>query len=120
MFTCMSCRAVHIEITLFLNTNSLILALRHLIDRKGNVQTIFSDSGTNFIGSENELRRELEEMDKKKLQSFMEPSRKDWITWKRNPPYASHMRSVWECQIHSARSILSSLMQTHHRSLVEK
>ena len=51
MFTCMSCRAVHIEITHSLGTGSFILALRHLIARRGNVQTIFSDNGSNFIGS---------------------------------------------------------------------
>ena len=37
MFTCMRCLAVHIEITHFLDTDSIILALRHLIDRRGNV-----------------------------------------------------------------------------------
>ena len=50
----------------------------------------------------------------------MQASGGDWITWKRNPPYASHMSGVWERQIHSARSILSSLMQTHGRSLDEE
>ena len=120
MFTCMSCQTGHIEITFSLDTNSFILALRHLIARRGNVQTIFSDNSTNFIGSEHELRRELEEMDKEKLQSFMQASGANWITWKRNPPYASHMGGVWERQIRSARSILSSLMQTYDKSLDEK
>ena len=110
MFICMSCQAVHIEITHFLDNDSLILELRRLIARRGNIQTIFSDNGRNFIGSENELRRALEEMDKEKLQFFMQSSGGDWITWKRNPPYDSHMGCVWERQIRSARSILSSLM----------
>ena len=71
MFTCISCQAVHIEITHSLDNDSFIFALRHLIARIGNVQTIFSDNGSNFIGSENELRRALfEEMDKEKLQFF--------------------------------------------------
>ena len=115
MFTCMSCRAVHFETTFSLDSDSFILALRRLIARRGNVQTIFSNSGSNFIGSEHELRRALEEMDKEKLQSFMHASGGNWITWKRNPTYASHMGGVWECQIRSANSILSSLMHTHGR-----
>ena len=73
MFTCMNCRAVHIEITHSLDTHSLILALRCLIVKRGNIQTIFSDNGSNFISSENKLRRALlEEMDKEKLQFFMQ------------------------------------------------
>ena len=62
----------------------------------------------------------LEEMDKEKLQSFIQASGGDWITSKRNPPYTSYMGGVWERQIHSACSILSSLMQTHGRSLDEE
>ena len=66
MFTCMSCRAVLIEITHPLDTDSFLLALRRLIARGGNVQSIFSDNASNFIGSKNELRRALEEMYKEK------------------------------------------------------
>ena len=96
LFTCMSCRAVYIEVTHFLDTDSFILALKHLMTRRGKVQTIFLDNGSNFIGSENELRRALEEMDKEKLLSFMQASGSDWVTWERNPPYASHMDAIGE------------------------
>ena len=54
-------------------------------------------------------------MDKNKLQSFMQASGGDLITWKRNPPYASDMGGVWGRQICSARSILSSLMENTWR-----
>ena len=100
MFTCMSCRVVQIEITHSFDTDSFILALRCLIARGGNVQSIFSDNGSNFIGSENELRRALEEMDKEKLQSFMQASGGDWITWKREPRQLTtlviRLLSVWQ------------------------
>ena len=79
MFTCMSCQAVHIEITHFLDTDSLILALRCLIAKKREC-TIFSNNGSNFIGSENEMRRAIEEMDKEKFPSFMQASGGDWVT----------------------------------------
>ena len=80
MFTCMSCRAVHTETTHSLDTDSFILALRHLIARRGNVQAIFKDNGSNFIGSENELTRALGEMNKERLQSFLEASGGDRST----------------------------------------
>ena len=50
----------------------------------------------------------------------MQASGGDWITWKRNSPYANHMSVVWERQTRSARSILPSLMQTHGSSLDEE
>ena len=82
----MSFRAVHIEITHSIETDSFKLALTRLIARRRNVQTIFPDNGSNFIGSENKLRRALEEMDKKKIHFFMQASGGDWVSWKRNPP----------------------------------
>ena len=38
-------------------------------------------------------------MNKDKVKSFMQASGGDWITWKRNPPYASHVDGVLERQI---------------------
>ena len=39
------------------------------------------------------------------------------MTWKRNPPMASHFGGVWERQIRSIRVILNSLLATHGQSL---
>ena len=117
MFTCMASRAVHIEVTFSLDSDSFILALRRLIARRGNVRSIYSDNGSNFIGAERELRKAYEEMDDDKIQSFMQEHGGDWIKWYKNPPLASHMGGVWERQIRSARAILSSLLKTHGQSL---
>ena len=46
--------------------------------------------------------------------------RADWIAWKKNSPTASHMGGVWERQVRSARTILSSLIRTHSMSLDEE
>ena len=73
---------------------------------------VFLDNSSNFIGSEDKLRRTLEEMDKEKLQSFMQASGGDLVIWKSSSPYISHTGGVWELQIRSARYILSFLM--HH------
>ena len=113
MFTCMNCCAVHIEGTHNLDTDSFIQALRQIIARRGNIRTIYSDNGSNFIRADNELKRAFEEMDNEKIQAFMEEFGGDWIKWRRNPPVASHMGGVWERQICSAQRILSSMLQTH-------
>ena len=49
LFTCLTMRAVHLEIAGDLSTNVFILALRRLISRKGKVNTIRSDNGANFF-----------------------------------------------------------------------
>ena len=55
-----------------------------------------------------------------KVKSLMQASGGDQVTWNGNTPYVSHIWDVWERQIRSAHSILSSLMQTHGRSLDEE
>ena len=63
MFTCLSSKAVNIELTSNLTTDSFIQALRRLISRRGNVRMIRSDNSTNFVGASIELKNVFGEMD---------------------------------------------------------
>ena len=112
--TCLNVPVVHIEVTHSLDTDSFIQALRRMIARRGNIRTIY------FIRAENELKRDFEEMDDKKIQVFMQKFVGDWIKWKRKPPVASHMGGVWERQIRSASRILLLLLQTHSKAFDEE
>ena len=94
MFTCLASRAVHIEVTHSLDTDSFIQALRRLIARRGNVRQIRSDNGSNFVGAEQELLKTFSEMDHNKIENFLQDHGGDWITWKRNPPAANHMGGI--------------------------
>eukprot|EP00794_Sanderia_malayensis_P019357 gene19357-21277_t len=117
LFTCFGSRAIHIETTNSLDTDSFIQALRRFIARRGSVRQIYSDNGTNFVGTVNELQKEFEKMDQSKISRFAHNQNTDWILWKKNVPAASHMGGVWERQIRSVRAILSSLLKNHGHSL---
>ena len=120
MFTCLANRAVHIEVSHSMTTDSFIQALRRLIARKGNVRQIRSENGPNLVGAEQKLIHAFNEMDHTKTQGFLQNNNADWIQWKRNPPAASHMGDIWKHQIRSARGILASVLQTHGHSLDEE
>ena len=62
LFTCFASRAVHIEVTCTMKTDSFIQALRKFMARRGKVRSRRSDNGTNFVVTDNELRKALEEM----------------------------------------------------------
>ena len=113
MFTCLSSRAVHMETTREMSTDSFINALRRFLARRGYVKSIRSDNGTNFVGAETELRKAWMEMDHSKINDFLVSEKCEWINWEQNPPSASHMGGVWERQIRTIRSILSSLIKGH-------
>ena len=117
LFTCMSSRAVHIEVTASMNTDSFIQALRRFVARRGVIRTIRSDNGGNFVGADNELQQAWEEMDHSKISDYLSSRNCDWIKWERNVPLASHMGGVWERQIRSVRNVLNSMMKSHARPL---
>ena len=52
LFTCLARRAVHIEVVASMETDTFIMALWRVIARRGNIRTIRSDNGINFIGAE--------------------------------------------------------------------
>lgn len=118
IFTCLSSRAVHIEVTHSLDTDSFIQALRRFIARRGKIRSILSDNGSNFLGADNELKKAFNEMNHSKIKSFLNQQESDWVpSWRYNPPAASHMGGIWERQIRSARNILNALLQTHSTCL---
>ena len=91
LFTCLTSRAIHIEMTKSMDTDSFILALRRFIARRGNIRSIRCDNGSNFIGAEKELEKCMNEMDNKRIGDFLLEKRADWIVRKKNPPMASRM-----------------------------
>ena len=107
LFTCLTTRAVHIEVAHSLSTDSFVNALRRFVSRRGRVKEMRSDNGTNFVGAERELR---EEIDRWNQQQIHEAMLQHHIKWKFNPPGASHHGGVWERQIRSIRKILRSLL----------
>lgn len=113
LFTCLACRAIHIETTNSLDTASFINALRRFISRRGNIRELRSDNGTNFVGAERELTEACKNINSVSVSQFLSQQGADLIKWKRNPPLASHMGGVWERQIRSVRAILSSLLKQH-------
>ena len=116
----MSTRAVHVETTNSMSTDSFILALRIFINWRVNVKMICTDNGTNFVEANIELWKAFNEMNHTKINSFLIELGGEWITWRRNPLMASNMGEVWERQIHSARNILNSLLRTHGESLHDR
>ena len=120
LFTCLSCRAIHIEAANSLSTNCFLMCLQRFIGRRGNVRLIRSDNGTNFVGASAELTKAFTEMNHQKINQFMQDNGGEWMSWKRNPPAASNMGGVWERQIRSARRILKSLLKTHGASLSDE
>ncbi|XP_060566919.1 uncharacterized protein LOC132725749 [Ruditapes philippinarum] len=83
LFTCLTSRAIHLEVAASLDTDSYINALRRFIARRGQVTTIRSDNGSNFVGAERELKASIQEWNINRIQDTL---RQKHVDWKFIPP----------------------------------
>ena len=81
MFTCMSVRAMHLELASDLSTDAFIMALRRFHSRRGHERIIRSDNGTNFVGAITELKEVIKRIDHSKVVKYCSERQVDfqWI-----------------------------------------
>ena len=108
IFTCLTSRAVHLEMAYDLTAGGFINCLVKFMARRGKPRTIRADNGTNFVGAERELREAIEAMDREVITRELLDRGIDWAF---NPPHASHMGGVWERQIRSVRRVILGLVR---------
>ena len=107
LFTCMSTRAIHIEVLESMDTSCCINALRRFFALRGPAKQLRSDCGTNFVGACNELKLGKEQQQETRMQRYLS---EQGCTWEFNPPHSSHMGGVWERMIGVARRVLDSIL----------
>ena len=102
ILVCMVTRAIHVELVEDMTSSSCIIGLRNFICRRGVVEEIWSDNGTNLRGAETELRQALIriECDLGKVAA------EDGIIWHFNPPGAPHFGGIWERLIQIVKKCL--------------
>ena len=108
LFTCLTMRALHIEILHSLSADSTINAIRRFISVRGCPKEIPSDNETNFTRADKELRNAVEQWDHHKISNFCVQRE---IKWKFNTPAASHMGGVWERMVQTTKRVLKSLLK---------
>ena len=106
LFTCLSIRAIHIEVAHSLDTDSFLEALRRFIARRGQPLLLRSDNGGNFVKGEKELREAVCEWNQDKIHNFLLAKNVKWIF---NPPAGSHHGGVWERCIRTVRKVMKAL-----------
>lgn len=99
LFTCLTIRAVHMEVVHSLSTESCIMAIRRFISRRGPPKEFYTDNGTCFQGASRELKEEIENRNETLASTFTSTN----TSWKFIPPSAPHMGGVWERLVRSVK-----------------
>ncbi|XP_068757864.1 uncharacterized protein [Montipora capricornis] len=93
VYTCLTVRAIQIEVLHSMDTHSFINSFRRFAARRGLPEFVRSDNGTNFVVGNRELREAIEEWNEQQINEFMIQRNVKWVF---NPPSASHQGGVWE------------------------
>ncbi|XP_070069990.1 uncharacterized protein [Drosophila takahashii] len=100
LFTCLTPRAVHIEVAYKLDVSACIMCLKSFMALRGTPKEIFSDNGTNFKATEKVVQEDFRKIDfnDKTIQY-------EAIKWRFSPPAAPHMGGAWERLVRSVKTI---------------
>jgi hypothetical protein len=93
IFTCLTFRAAHLEIVLDLSADQMLLAIRRLVARRGQIVSMYSDNGTNFVGSKRISRDETLSAQRHLGE---ESARLLRLEWKFIPAFSPWMGGSWE------------------------
>lgn len=107
LFTCLTSRAIHIEVIEEMSSSSFINALRRFVSLRGPVKEMRSDRGTNFLGALDAIQADAVYTEKRPIRDYLRNNR---ITWTFNPPHASHRGGSWERMIGISRKILDAML----------
>lgn len=103
--TCLTVRAVHLEVVGSLSTEACKMAIRRFIARRGSPLEIYSDQGTNFVGASRELKEEITSINRDMAGTFTNGD----TQWRFNPPATPHMGGVWERLVRSVKTALRTI-----------
>lgn len=111
LFTCLSVRAIHLEIAHSLTTDSCIQSILRFIYRHGQPIEFYSDNGTNLRGASKELLNAINNIDEDIIAEKLVNST---TSWKFNPPHSPHMGGSWEVMVRLVKRSLDRVMPSRN------
>ncbi|XP_070067168.1 uncharacterized protein [Drosophila virilis] len=99
LFTCLTVRAVHLDIATSLSTDSYLCVLKSFVARRGCPRRMLSDNGPNFRGSSRVLKDGIERISPALIERQYPELEFTFI-----PPGSPHMGGSWERMVLSTRS----------------
>ncbi|XP_017465091.1 PREDICTED: uncharacterized protein LOC108358328 isoform X2 [Rhagoletis zephyria] len=103
IFVCFSTRAIHLEGTSDLSTETFLGAFSRFISRRSCPQQIFSDNGTNFVGAAANLKKEFKKFLTTSRESLCNMYSHQEVSWNFIPAGAPHMGGLWEAGVKSIK-----------------
>ncbi|XP_038117010.1 uncharacterized protein LOC119769177 [Culex quinquefasciatus] len=111
LFTCLTVRAVHMEVVHSLSTESCIMAVRRFVARRGAPREFWTDNATCFQGASSELKKEIRTTTRALALTFTSAQ----TSWKFIPPASPHMGGAWERLVRSVKVAIGAILNSPRR-----
>ncbi len=110
VLTCLSVRAVHLEVCPSQDTGAVFNALSRFCDIRGVPELILSDNQTSFRSTSSELEAYVKQIDFDNLVARTAYGYKDskGIRWEFNPPLSPHFGGVFEIMVKATKRALKA------------
>ena len=105
IFTCLSARAVYVDIAQNLSTDAFLQVLRRFVTLRGWPSKIYSDKGTNLVAASNELKYTIAGLDWNSIEQYSYPH---GTSWSFPPASAPWYNGATEALIKSVKKALQS------------
>ena len=111
VFVSLSVKAVHLEAVSDLTAEAFLACLRRFVARRGKPDLMWSDHGTNFVGTVNTLKELYQFLCKLETEEAITNfCSVQGITWDFIPEKAPHFGGLWEAAVKSMKQHLSRVV----------
>ena len=104
LFNCMGTRAVHIDIAPDYSTDKFLMVLRRFVSIRGYPSKLYSDNGSQLVAASAELKKVINDLDKKQLLEF---GVMEGFEWKFSSADAPWQNGVSEALIKSVKKAIT-------------
>ena len=107
IFTCLSSRAVYVDLAKDSSTDSFLQVFRRFITIRGSPQKIFSDNGSNLVGASNELKQIVKNLNWKEIRDY---GLQEGTQWTFSPGNAPWYNGATEALVKSTKRALNAMV----------
>ena len=113
VFVCFVTKATHLEPVSDLSTRAFVAALRRFVARRGYPSDIYSDNGTNFVGTSRASQEVYKFLSLWSTQESVDCFCASKQTkWHHSPSCAPNFGGLWEAAVKSTKKILKDSLET--------
>jgi hypothetical protein len=113
IFTCLTMRAIHLELAASLDTNACVNCIRNFMNRRGQPKEILCDNGSNLKSAEKELKNAVLDIEFDEIASRTQNHKPvgQFTKFIYNPPGAPHFGGSWERMVGLVKRCLYQILK---------